>query len=88
MDVTILLGRLSNPRRLAITSRQNAISSFLLLLFVFFESSESPTLVQANPRQTGFCLMTLRVRRLFPITAGHSLMMRSILLFTSSQMER
>ena len=35
-----------------------------------------------------FCLMTLRARRLFPITAGHSPTMRSILLFASSQMER
>src|SRR5882762_1099854 len=35
-----------------------------------------------------FCLMTIRARRLFPITAGHSPTMRSILLFASSQMER
>ena len=35
-----------------------------------------------------FCLMTLRARRHFPITAGHSPTMRSILLFAFSQMER
>jgi hypothetical protein len=35
-----------------------------------------------------FCLMTLRARRLFPITAGHSPTMRSMFLFASSQMER
>jgi hypothetical protein len=35
-----------------------------------------------------FCLTTLRARRLFPITAGHSPTMRSIVLFASSRMER
>jgi uncharacterized protein DUF4331 len=35
-----------------------------------------------------FCLMTLRARRLSPITAGHSPTMRSIRLFATSQMER
>jgi len=34
-----------------------------------------------------FCLMTLLAQRLFPITAGHSPTMRSILLFASSQMK-
>jgi hypothetical protein len=35
-----------------------------------------------------FCPTTLRARRLFPITAGHSPTMRSIFLFASSRMER
>jgi hypothetical protein len=35
-----------------------------------------------------FCLMTGRARRLFPITAGHSQTIRSILSFASSPMER